>query len=102
MKEREAGVFARELVGGMDSTVTVVAEGSFLGGAKNRGLLFVANVALDLHPLSLSLSLSNFSLWSIGFLVLCLVNLEVYKEADGAEVNGEGDEVSWAYGVGRC
>ena len=84
-------MFARELVGGMDSTVTVVAECGFVGGAKNRGFLFVANVALDLHPLSLSLSLSlsNFSLWSIGFLVLCLVNLEVYKEADGAEFNGE-------------
>ena len=49
MEEREALVFGGEFVGVVDAVVTTVAECGLVGGAENRGLVFVTDVALDLH-----------------------------------------------------
>ena len=49
MEERETAVFTGELVGSVDLAVTGGAEGGFIGGAKNRGFFFVANITTDLH-----------------------------------------------------
>lgn len=38
-----------ELVSVVDTVVAGVAEGSLVGGAENRRLVFAADVALDLH-----------------------------------------------------
>lgn len=48
-EKREALVFGGEFVGMVDTVVAAVAEGGFVGCAEDGGLVFVANVALDLH-----------------------------------------------------
>jgi hypothetical protein len=42
-------VFSGEFVGVVDTVVAGVAESGFVGGAKERSLVFVTDVALDLH-----------------------------------------------------
>lgn len=51
MEEREALVLGGEFVGMVDAVVAAIAKGRFVGGAENRSLLFVTDVALDLHLL---------------------------------------------------
>ena len=48
-EEREAVVFSGELVGVVDTEIAGGAEGSLVGGAEHRRLVFIADVALDLH-----------------------------------------------------
>jgi len=50
-KKRETLVFGGEFVGVVDAVVAAVAEDGFIGGAKDRCIVFVTHVALDLHGL---------------------------------------------------
>ena len=49
VEEREPGVFSGEFVRVVHSVVAGCAEGSLVGGAIHRRLIFVTDVAVDLH-----------------------------------------------------
>lgn len=49
MEKGKTLVLGSELVSVVDTVVAGVAEGSLVGGAENRRLVFAADVALDLH-----------------------------------------------------
>lgn len=49
MEKGKALVLRGKLVGVVNSVVAGVAQGRFVGGAEHRGLLFVTDIALDLH-----------------------------------------------------
>lgn len=53
VEEGESWVFSGEFVGVMHAVVTGCAEGSLVGGAIHRRLVFVTDVTLDLHKWSL-------------------------------------------------
>lgn len=47
--KRETRMFARELIGMVDCTVTVIAESCFVGGTEERGFYTVAHITKYLH-----------------------------------------------------
>lgn len=51
MEKRVTHVFTGELVGMVDSAITVVTECGFVCCAKDGGFFFAADVTLDLHSL---------------------------------------------------
>lgn len=51
MDQREARVFAGELVCVVDAFITAITQGSFICRAEYIGRFFVTDVALDLHSL---------------------------------------------------
>lgn len=58
VEEGEAAVFSGEFVGGVDAGVTAGAENGLVGAAENGGRLETADVALQLHLLVSSSSIS--------------------------------------------
>lgn len=60
--QREACVFAGELVCMVDAFITAITKSSFICRAKYSGSFFVTHVTLDLHDLFSATLLLDFSL----------------------------------------